>query len=311
MPPVVDLGGNLAGLTDTTAIFLRDIYCYDPEDLKLDKLYALVALLNSKVLGFRYTVLGGIGKLTGKGIFEYFENQVGDLPIPQFNAENHDDYQELAKLSREAHEIWQSRYQIVKTYESKSSGFPSTEVSLNEYHKLSSDYAIDIEWESSNANQEGHLLELKIEPTANGYIIWGEVTDDEDWQEGDRKWIEIANVNIRNPNLRRYILARLIYLTEFDSSFRRKQKLSREIGNLVNITFNVLKINRYDEDRFSNLRVLENIQQRVEQEVGRSDLETVLLRQIEIKNQIDQIAYRMYNVEEYVDIIEQALKVVL
>ncbi|MFO5441050.1 MAG: type IV site-specific deoxyribonuclease Eco57I, partial [Dolichospermum sp.] len=307
----VDLEGNLAGLTDTTAIFLRDIYCYDPDNLKLDKLYALVALLNSKVLEFRYTALGGIGKLTGKGIFEYFENQVGDLPIPRFNEENHDDYQELAKLSREAHDIWQSRYQIITTYETKAAKIPSKEVSLNEYHKLTSDYAVDIEWESPNANQEGHLLELKIEPSANGYIIWGEVNDDEDWKEGDRKWIEIANLNIRNPYLRRYMLARLIYLTEFDSSFRRKQKLSREIGNLVNITFDVLKVNRYDQDRFSNLRALEIIAQRVNQEVGRSDLETVLLRQIEVKNKIDEKAYQLYKVEEYVDIIEQALKVVL
>ena len=307
----IDLAGNLAGLTDTTAIFLRDIYCYDPEDLKLDKLYALVALLNSKVLEFRYTALGGLGKLTGNGMFEYFENQVGDLRIPQFNKKNHNDYQELAKLSREAHEIWQSRYLIITTYESKAAKIPSKEISLTEYHKLSSDYALDIEWESSHANKEGHLLELKIEPSANGYIIWGEVTDDEDWKEGDRKWIEIANVNIRNPYLRRYMLARLIYLTEFDASFRRKQKLSREIGNLVNIAFDVLKVNRYDQDRFSNLRTLEVIEQRVKQEVSRADLETVLLRQIEIRNQIDQIAYRIYNVEEYVDIIEQALKVVL
>ena len=80
-------------------------------------------------------------------------------------------------------------------------------------------------------------------------------------------------------------IARLIYLTEFDSSFRRKRKLSSEIGNLVNITFDVLKVNRYDQDRFSNLRALEVIEKRVEQEVGRSDLETVLLRQTEIKNQ--------------------------
>jgi hypothetical protein len=79
----------------------------------------------------------------------------------------------------------------------------------------------------------------------------------------------------------------------------------------VNIAFDVLKVNRYDQDRFSNLRALEIIAQRVNQEVGRSDLETVLLRQMEIKNQIDKKAYRMYKVEEYVDIIEQALKVAL
>jgi type I restriction-modification system DNA methylase subunit len=292
--------------------FKSDVAAYIKcKNIDVNILYYICALLNSQVLEFRYRALGGIGKLTGKGMFEYFENQVGDLPIPRVNEENHDDYQQLVKLSREAHDIWQGRYQIITTYEAKAAKIPSKEVSLNEYHKLSGDYAVDIQWESSHANEEGHLLELKIEPTANGYIIWGEVTDDEDWKEGDRKWIEIANVNIRNPYLRRYMLARLIYITEFDSSFRRKQKLSREIGNLVNITFNVLKVNRYDEDRFSNLRALEIIEQRVKQEVGRSDLETVLLRQIEIKNQIDKKAYRMYKVEEYVDIIEQALKVVL
>jgi hypothetical protein len=274
-------------------------------------LYYICALINSQVLEFRYRALGGIGKLTGKGMFEYFENQVGDLPILPFNDETNSDYQELIKLSREAHEIWQNRYQIMTTYESKAAKIPSKEVSLNEYHQLTGDYAIDIEWESANANAEGHLLALKIEPTANGYIMWGEITDDEDWKEGDREWIEIANVNIRNSYLRRYLLARLIYLTEFDASFRRKQKLSREIGNLVNIAFDVIKVKRYDQDRFSNLRTLEVIANRVSQEVGRADLETILLRQIEIRNQIDQIAYQMYKVEEYVNIIEQALKVVL
>ncbi|MFM6106696.1 MAG: hypothetical protein ACKPEO_14100, partial [Sphaerospermopsis kisseleviana] len=80
---------------------------------------------------------------------------------------------------------------------------------------------------------------------------------------------------------------------------------------LVNIAFDVIKVKRYDQDRFSNLRTLEVIANRVSQEVGRADLETVLLRQIEIRNQIDKIAYRMYKVEEYVNIIEKALKVVL
>ncbi|WP_339461233.1 hypothetical protein, partial [Nodularia spumigena] len=62
---------------------------------------------------------------------------------------------------------------------------------------------------------------------------------------------------------------------------------------------------------FSNLRALEVIEQRVKQEVGISELETVLLRQLEIKNQIDIIAYRLYAVEEYINIIEQALTVIL
>ncbi len=308
----IDLEGQLAGLTDTTAIFLRDIYNYDSDNPIITRLYFLTALLNSKVLEFRYTALGGLGKLTSTRMFEYFENQVGDLPIPQLKEpESNTDYQTLVQLSREAHQIWQNRYQIVTTYQSKASGVTYQEVSLNEYHRLTGDYATDIEWESSDPHREGHLLKLQIQVSVDGYVIWGEVSDDEDWQEGNREWIEIARVSIRTPHLRRYLLARLIYLTEFDSSFRNKRKLSREGGNLVNAAFDVLKVNRYDIDRFSNLRALEVIEQRVRQELGISELETVLLRQLEIRNQIDRIAYRLYGVEEYIDIIEQALKVVL
>ncbi len=40
----------------------------------------LLALLNSKILEFRYKT---IGKQTGGGIFEYFPNGVGKLPIPE------------------------------------------------------------------------------------------------------------------------------------------------------------------------------------------------------------------------------------
>ncbi|MFO5527677.1 MAG: hypothetical protein ACLBM1_07570 [Cuspidothrix sp.] len=43
---------------------------------------------------------------------------------------------------------------------------------------------------------------------------------------------------------------------------------------------------------------MEVIANRVIQEVDRADLETVLLRQIEIKNQIDKKAYHLYKIEE-------------
>jgi hypothetical protein len=57
--------------------------------------------------------------------------------------------------------------------------------------------------------------------------------------------------------------------------------------------------------------VLEAIEQRVQQKTGRSGLENILLRQLEIQNQIDQVAYKLYGVTEYQEVIEQALKVVL
>ncbi len=301
----VDEDGSL-GFKSDVAGFVK------AENTSIDMLYYICALLNSKVLEFRYRSLGGIGKLTGKGMFEYFENQVGDLPIPVFeNPEQNPDFQALAKLGKEAHQVWSDRYSIITTYQAKSSAIPYTEVAAAHYHNISGDYGADVEYASPNPNREGHLLSLKIEPTIDGYRLWGEITEDEDWREGDREWVELVSVKIRNNFLRRYLLAKLIYLIEFDPDFRRKQKFTRDVSNLVTAAFEALKMYQFDSDRISNLRVLEVIEQRVQQEVGRSDLESVLLRQTEIQAQIDQIAYRLYGVTEYQEVIEQALKVIL
>ena len=63
------------GFTNTTVIFDTN----ESLDLKY-----LLALLNSKTLNFRYK---SIGKQTGSGVYEYFENGVGKLPIPEINEE--------------------------------------------------------------------------------------------------------------------------------------------------------------------------------------------------------------------------------
>jgi hypothetical protein len=69
----LDESSDFIGLTNTTAIFATN--------KEIDIKYAL-ALLNSKTLNFRYK---SIGKQTGSGIFEYFENQVSKLPIPEIS----------------------------------------------------------------------------------------------------------------------------------------------------------------------------------------------------------------------------------
>lgn len=61
------------GLTNTTVIF---------DTNKNINLKYVLALLNSKTLNFRYR---SIGKQTGGGIFEYFENGIGKLPIPEIS----------------------------------------------------------------------------------------------------------------------------------------------------------------------------------------------------------------------------------
>ena len=66
----LDESADYIGLTNTTVIFDTN------KDIGLKY---LLALLNSRVLSFRYK---SIGKQTGSGVFEYFENGVGKLPIP-------------------------------------------------------------------------------------------------------------------------------------------------------------------------------------------------------------------------------------
>ena len=71
----LDESTDYIGLTNTTVIFDTS------NELSLKY---LLALLNSKLLTFRYK---SIGKQTGSGVFEYFENGVGKLPIPSATPE--------------------------------------------------------------------------------------------------------------------------------------------------------------------------------------------------------------------------------
>jgi hypothetical protein len=66
---VLDRTGAYIGLTNTTVIF--------GTNEEIDLRY-LLALLNSKILRFRYR---SIGKQTGGGVYEYVPNSVGKLPI--------------------------------------------------------------------------------------------------------------------------------------------------------------------------------------------------------------------------------------
>ncbi|MDM8542453.1 N-6 DNA methylase [Desulfococcaceae bacterium HSG9] len=66
----LDESSDYIGLTNTTVIF---------DTNKEYSLKYILVLLNSKLLNFRYK---SIGKQTGSGVYEYFANGVGKLPIP-------------------------------------------------------------------------------------------------------------------------------------------------------------------------------------------------------------------------------------
>jgi adenine-specific DNA-methyltransferase len=75
-----DDGFNYLGFSNMTVIF---------ETNPAYSLKYILALLNSKLLTFRYR---SIGKQTGGGSFEYFPNGVGKLPIPEADREKQDEF---------------------------------------------------------------------------------------------------------------------------------------------------------------------------------------------------------------------------
>ena len=80
----LDQQNEYLGFTNTTVLFDTN----EDYDIKY-----LLTLLNSNVLNFRYK---SIGKQTGNGSYEYFENGISKLPIPQITLEHQEPFIELA-----------------------------------------------------------------------------------------------------------------------------------------------------------------------------------------------------------------------
>ena len=93
----LDESSDYIGLTNTTVIF---------DTNKEYSLKYILALLNSKLLNFRYK---SIGKQTGSGVYEYFANGVGKLPIPEISLNRQQPFIEKADImlskNRELHEL--------------------------------------------------------------------------------------------------------------------------------------------------------------------------------------------------------------
>jgi hypothetical protein len=103
---VYDDTQDFIGLTNTTVIFGNN----DKYDLKY-----ILALLNSKLLNFRYK---SIGKQTGSGVFEYFENQISKLPIAWATPERQKMFahnaQLMIDLNNELHNALSSAVNFIK-----------------------------------------------------------------------------------------------------------------------------------------------------------------------------------------------------
>ncbi len=99
---VYDNTGEYVGLTNTTVIFGTN------ENISLQY---VISLLNSTLLNFRYQ---SIGKQTGGGLYEYFENGVSKLPIPNINSEEQEVFiSKSSKISKHYFEFYDKQKKFI------------------------------------------------------------------------------------------------------------------------------------------------------------------------------------------------------
>jgi len=109
---VLDETGNYIGLTNTTVIFDTN----SEYSLKY-----ILALLNSRLLSFRYK---SIGKQTGSGVFEYFAHGVGKLPIPAISISEQQPFIDLAERMLSFHIVLRDhRERFLETLSDHFDGF--------------------------------------------------------------------------------------------------------------------------------------------------------------------------------------------
>ena len=99
----LDQTADYIGLTNTTVIF---------DTCDTISLKVLLCLLNSKILTYRYH---SIGKQTGDGVYEYYENGVGSLPVPNIDR----DTQSTLEALSDRIAIWQIKRHSAETTSEK------------------------------------------------------------------------------------------------------------------------------------------------------------------------------------------------
>lgn len=122
---VLDESSDFIGLTNTTVIFGTD-----PEI----SLKYILCLLNSSTLNFRYK---SIGKQTGSGVYEYFENGVGNLPIviatKELQKQLADFADEMIRLNAEISSLSNDFFTILRANNYEIAKIPTA---LNEFYNL-------------------------------------------------------------------------------------------------------------------------------------------------------------------------------
>jgi hypothetical protein len=102
---------RILGLTDTTVAFENN----QPEDLKY-----ILALLNSKLLTFRFK---SIGKMKGGGVLEYFWNSISKLPVRRIDFSNRQDRARHDKIVALVEQMLSAKKQLASAQSDKDKDF--------------------------------------------------------------------------------------------------------------------------------------------------------------------------------------------
>lgn len=292
---VVDEDGTWLGLTNTTTVFPRPG----------DDPHALAVLLNSPVAEFRHRTLGGIGKATSTGMYEYFANQIERWPVPDPTPEVQ---AELAALGRRAHEGYRTAFDRAATLDRSFGSVPSVARPLAAYADPAGPFARTVEVVGVHTGEVGVLYGLSAEVVGATLRVEGEVATEDGVDRVRRTLFELTS---RDPDVLEFLVQEIHRACRPGAALARRAVLSPGAtpANVFETALNVLQVRDYDlGDATRHAAVVRTL-------VGRAGggarlVATLDGLRVTLASAVDA-GYRAYGVEEHRSTIEEALALVV
>lgn len=292
---VVDERGVWLGLTNTTTVFSR----------KSDDPYALSVLLNSQIAEFRHRTLGGIGKATSTGMYEYFANQIERWPVPEVDGSF---ATELAAIGRAAHDGYRAAYERGATLERALDSVPSVARPLAVYADPAGPFSRLVEVEGVHADEIGVLYDVSADVVGTTLRVSGEVASDDG---ADRVRRTLFDLSCSDPDLFEFLVHEVHRAGKIDGPLARQSVLTPGAtpANLFVTAMNVLEVRDYDVgDATRHVAVVRTLVSRAGGDGSRLTLTLDALR-VTLAAANDA-AYRAYGAEAHRSEIEAALTLV-
>jgi len=293
----LDESSEFIGLTDTTVIF--------DTNSEISLKY-LLALLNSKLLTLRYKT---IGKPTGGGIHEYFENQIRKLPIPEISTDDQEPFiQEIDKIL----DVKNQRKDLIKLFSNivRLSGQNSKYRTLQYYLQPNNsiDYHIDLSETEELISSDYNGIPKSYNVKKHGNSIFINVAYSDDSNE------DVLKITFNNDIIREYF-----YLSIF-SEVEGITKRYNVDGNILERVKKDIKIPQSINNRSRDVANINNLMNALKNEyenllskygyqpVLDVDLESINNEIKMIQNRINLMVYELYGLnDEEIQLIEEVV----